>query len=69
MEDLLKSRCGTAAYMAPEILNGMQYNYKVDIWSIGALFFELLVGVPPIVGIDEEKLAENIVKGTYLIPE
>ena len=26
---------GTVIYMAPEILKGEEYNYKVDLWSIG----------------------------------
>ena len=39
--------CGTPLNMAPEIMNGRPYTYKVDIWSIGVLIFLLLTGGYP----------------------
>ena len=30
---------GTVAYMAPEILKGEEYNYKVDLWYIGIIIY------------------------------
>ena len=36
-----KTQCGTILYMAPEILNGENYNYKVDSWSLGCIIYEL----------------------------
>ncbi|MBM6384733.1 MAG: protein kinase [Paenibacillus sp.] len=39
--------CGTAEYLAPEILNGQPYSYQVDYWSMGTILFEMLTGITP----------------------
>jgi serine/threonine-protein kinase ULK2 len=45
--DLNTTYCGTPINMAPEVLNREQYNYKVDVWSVGTILFELLTGHSP----------------------
>jgi serine/threonine protein kinase len=39
--------CGTAEYLAPEILNEQPYSYAVDYWSMGTILFEMLTGITP----------------------
>jgi len=38
---------GTAYYVAPEVLNKRGYGPEVDWWSLGVIFFEMLVGYVP----------------------
>jgi len=46
-EQMLKSRCGTRGYQAPELLKGEQYSKACDIFSCGVVLFILLTGHPP----------------------
>ena len=39
--------CGTVEYMDPEIVGSENYDYGVDIWSLGILLYELLYGHSP----------------------
>jgi serine/threonine protein kinase len=36
--------CGTPGYVAPEIFQGEDYTYKVDIFSVGCIAYKLLTG-------------------------
>ena len=38
---------GTADYMAPEVLLEKGYDEKVDLWALGVLIYEMIVGIPP----------------------
>jgi len=43
----LYSCVGTAYYVAPEVLNKKGYGQEIDWWSVGVIFFEMLVGYAP----------------------
>ena len=38
---------GTAYYVAPEVLKKTGYSKDIDWWSVGVIFFEMLVGYAP----------------------
>ncbi|XP_060587262.1 aurora kinase A-A-like [Ruditapes philippinarum] len=39
--------CGTLDYLPPEMIEGTYHDECVDLWSLGVLCYELLVGKPP----------------------
>lgn len=49
-------RVGTAFYMAPEIFQGQPATVKSDVYSLGILAYEVIGGVRPFTGEDEDKL-------------
>ena len=55
--------CGSPMYMAPEILQGKQYDERADLWSSGAILWELLTGTPPFLGANHMQLLQNIQRG------
>lgn len=45
-EDIAKSQLGTPLFMAPEIFNKAPYDFKIDVWSLGVVVYEILTGRP-----------------------
>jgi serine/threonine protein kinase len=43
---------GTIYYMAPEMVEGIQQDYRIDIWAIGILIYEMLTGGCPFMSDD-----------------
>lgn len=39
--------CGTLDYLSPEMKERGKYNSSVDIWSVGVLTYELILGEAP----------------------
>ena len=39
--------CGTLDYLPPEMVEGKDHDETVDIWTLGILLYEFLVGSPP----------------------
>lgn len=58
--------CGTATYLAPEVISGSSSTRHQDLWSCGVIAYILLAGYPPFCkepGGDEDSLLRQIVQG------
>ncbi|EZA54125.1 hypothetical protein DMN91_001117 [Ooceraea biroi] len=44
---VLTSIKGTPLYMAPELIEECPYDHNADLWSLGCIVYELVVGSPP----------------------
>ncbi|KAI1706191.1 protein tyrosine kinase domain-containing protein [Ditylenchus destructor] len=51
MQSVVMSVCGTSQWMCPEMLKNEPCNDKVDVWSFGVCFWEILTQVVPYKGI------------------
>ena len=58
----LYSCVGTAYYVAPEVLSKKGYGQEIDWWSVGVIFFEMLVGYAPFCAEDTQTVCGNILK-------
>ncbi|XP_020588220.1 serine/threonine-protein kinase ATG1c-like [Phalaenopsis equestris] len=59
---LAETLCGSPLYMAPEIMHYQKYDAKADLWSVGAILFQLVTGKTPFTGSTQVQLLENIYK-------
>jgi len=54
--------------MAPEVLSSSKYDIKADLWSVGTILYQMLVGVTPYQGDNYIHLLENIKKKRWVMP-
>lgn len=60
--------CGTDEYMSPEIVKKIIHKKEVDLWCLGILIYELLVGETPFKSSNILKSIENINQTNLHIP-
>ncbi|KAI3939110.1 hypothetical protein MKX01_001978 [Papaver californicum] len=63
---LAETLCGSPLYMAPEIMQLQKYDAKADLWSVGAILFQLVTGNTPFNGNNPIQLLQNILKSNEL---
>jgi len=52
-------QCGSPGYVAPEILKGQVYDFKVDVFSAGIVMYSLLSGLMPFAGVSVDEILKN----------
>uniref|UniRef100_H2ZXG2 non-specific serine/threonine protein kinase n=1 Tax=Latimeria chalumnae TaxID=7897 RepID=H2ZXG2_LATCH len=60
--------CGSPMYMAPEVIMSQHYDAKADLWSIGTLVYQCLVGKPPFQANSPQDLRLFYEKNKNLVP-
>jgi serine/threonine protein kinase len=65
----LTTRCGTPAFVAPEIVLGTPYTQAADMWSVGVCLFMLLGGYPPFQDAEHRGLFRKIRAADYVFHE
>jgi NIMA (never in mitosis gene a)-related kinase len=64
---LAYTQTGTPYYASPEVWSDKPYDYKSDLWSVGAVIYELCDLRPPFKGTSLQELYRNIMKGILSI--
>jgi len=69
--DCLITQCGSPLYVAPEIISGLHYGKKVDMWSFGVIVYVLLSGRFPFFNNNstEHELYKMILRGDFDFPK
>lgn len=61
--------CGTLDYLPPEMVRGNPHTKNVDLWSLGVLCYEFLVGSAPFHCETYDGTYSKIMKADYKIPD
>ncbi|XP_069026873.1 aurora kinase B [Embiotoca jacksoni] len=64
-----RTMCGTLDYLPPEMIEGHTHSEKVDLWCIGVLCYECLVGNPPFETVSHSETYKRIMKVDLKFPK
>ena len=68
-KDFAKSFCGSPAYLPPEMLHSKGVSKAADIYQIGAVLYEFLVGFPPYYTENIKELYNSIRSAKLQVPK
>eukprot|EP00742_Colponemidia_sp_Colp-10_P010510 GILJ01011543.1.p1 GENE.GILJ01011543.1~~GILJ01011543.1.p1 ORF type:complete len:490 (-),score=66.12 GILJ01011543.1:181-1650(-) len=63
-----KTLCGTLDYLAPEMVEGKEYDAAVDVWCLGITMYEFLTATPPFAADNEAETYKNISTAELYLP-
>jgi len=64
-----QTMCGTLEYLPPEMIKGSGHGHMVDVWALGVLMHEFLLGRPPYEGNVINDVYRQIVSDDLRIPQ
>lgn len=64
-EEGMSTTCGTAEYLAPEMLEGEVYTALVDMWAMGVIVYVVLSATMPFNDDNRARLYQKIKMGQY----
>jgi len=59
----MSGETGSLRYMAPEVADGLPYNYLADVYSFGIILWEVTAHKKPFEGLNRELFYERVVHG------
>lgn len=57
---MTKTILGTSLTMAPQVLQQRPYSFEADIWSIGVVYYQMLFGKYPYMGVNDFDILKKI---------
>ena len=63
--NVMKTQTGTPYYASPEVWQDKPYDKSSDIWSLGAVLYEMTALSPPFTARDMKGLYQRVIKGVY----